>query len=126
MKRELAGQPATPRLPITPPILRRIRARWDQSMEWDYIMLWAAMCLCFFGFLRAGKAVAPDNSDFDPTQHLTYADIAVDNASKPTYLQVTIKQSKTDPFRLGVKVIVGRMGNDLCPVVAILSYWGKP
>ena len=62
-------------------------------MEWDHIMLWAAMCLCFFGFLRAGEVVAPDNSDFDPTQHLTYGDIAVDNASKPTYLQVTIKQS---------------------------------
>ena len=28
--------------------------------------------LMFFGFLRAGEAVAPDNSDFDPTQHLTY------------------------------------------------------
>ena len=31
--------------------------------------------LMFFGFLRAGEAVAPDNSDFDPTQHLTYADL---------------------------------------------------
>ena len=82
MKRELAGKP---RLPITPPILRRIHTRWDQSMEWDHIMLWAAMCLCFFSFLCAGEAVAPDNSDFE---HLTYADIAVDNASKSTYLQV--------------------------------------
>ena len=85
-------------------------------------MLWAAMCLCFFGFLCVGEAVAPDNSDFDPTQHLTYADIAVDNGSKPTYLQVNIKQSKTDPFRLGVNIIVGRTGNELRPVVAILSY----
>ena len=47
MKRELAGQPAKPRLPITPAILRRICARWDHSKEWDHIMLWAAMCLCF-------------------------------------------------------------------------------
>ena len=85
-------------------------------------MLWAAMCLCFFGFLRAGEAVAPDNTEFDPTQHLTYADIVVDSVSKPTYLQINIKQSKTDPFRLGVKVIVGRMGNELCPVAAVLSY----
>ena len=46
----------------------------------------------------------------------------MDNASKPTYLQVNIKQSKTDPFRLGIKIIVGRTGNELCPVAAILSY----
>ena len=82
----------------------------------------AAMYLCFFGFLRAGEAVAPDNSEFDPTQHLTYADIAADSVSKPTYLQINIKQSKTDPFRLGVKVIGGRTGNKLCPVAAVLSY----
>ena len=39
-------------------------------------MLWAMMYLCLFGFLQAGKAVAPD-SNFDPSQHLTYTDIAV-------------------------------------------------
>ena len=95
----------------------------------DGIRAWNGITLCFgqpcayvFRLLRAGEAVAPDNSDFDPTQHLTYADIAVDNASKPIYLQVNIKQSKTDPFRLGVKIIVGRAGNELCPVAAILSY----
>ena len=45
-------------------------------------MLWAAMCLCFFGFLRAGKAVAPE-TNFDASQHLTYADIAVDDLVDP-------------------------------------------
>ena len=78
--------------------------------------------LMFFGFLRAGEAVTPDNAEFDLTQHLTYADIAVDSVSKPTYLQIKIKQSKTDPFRLSVKVIVGRTGNELYPVAAVLSY----
>ena len=71
-------------------------------------MLLAAMCLCFFGFLHAGEAVAPDYSDFNPTQNLTYVDIAIDNMSKPTYLQVNKKQSKTGPFGLDVKVIVER------------------
>ena len=83
-------------------------------------MLWAAMCLCFFGLLRAGKAVAPE-TNFDASQHLTYADI-LDDVAHPKQLQVNIKQSKTDPFRLGVKVWIGRTGGDLCPVVAILSY----
>ena len=85
INRELAGRPAKSRLPITPAILRSIRAGWDHSKEWDHMILWAAMCLCFFDFLHAGEAVAPDNSEFDPTQHLTYADIAVDSMPKPNY-----------------------------------------
>ena len=68
MKRLQASLPTRPRLPITPDILWKIRARWDRSQEWDHIMLWATMCLCFFGFLRSGEAVAPDTG-FDPSQH---------------------------------------------------------
>lgn len=121
MKRMQAGLPSKPRLPITPAILRRIRAEWEHSKEWDHIMLWAMMCLCFFGFLRAGEAVAPE-ANFDPSQHLTYSDIAVDDIANPTLLQVNIKQSKTDPFRVGVKIWMGRTGGDLCPVAAVLAY----
>ena len=72
-------------------------------------MLWAAMCLCFFGFLRVGEAVAPERN-FDASQHLTYTDIAVDDLADPKQLQVNIKHSKTDPFRLRVKVWIGRTG----------------
>ena len=39
-----------------------------------------------------------------------------------SFLRVTIKQSKTDPFRKGVDIFVGRTGTDICPVAAILSY----
>ena len=98
-----AGIPSKPRLPITPAILHRIRVGWNNSKKWDHIMLWAVMCLCFFRFLRAGEGVAP-KTNFDASQHLTYADIAVDNLADPKQLQVNIKQTKTDPFRLGVKV----------------------
>ena len=65
-----------------------------------------------FGFLRAGEAVAPEKN-FDVSQHLTYADIAVDDLADPKQLQLNIKQSKTDPFSLGVKVWIGRTGGDL-------------
>ena len=75
----------------------------------------------FFGFLRAGETVAPETK-FDASQHVTYADIAVDDLADSKQLQVNIKQSKTDPFRLGVKIWIGRTGDDLCPVAAILSY----
>ena len=34
----------------------------------------------------------------------------------PAVVQVRIKASKTDPFRKGVTVYLGRTDNDLCPV----------
>ena len=84
-------------------------------------MLWATMCLCFFGFFRFGEAVAPD-TDFDLSQHLSLQDVAMDNVQHPSYVQVRIKQSKTVPFRVGVKVVVGCTGDGLCLVVALLAY----
>ena len=40
----------------------------------------------------------------------------------PKHLQVNIKQSKTDPFRMGVKVWIGRTEGDLCQVAAFFAY----
>ena len=37
-------------------------------------------------------------------------------------MRVRIKQSKTDPFRKGVDLFLGRTGSDICPVAALLSY----
>ena len=37
------------RLPITPPLLRRIKVVWEEDKaQGDKPMLWAACCLCFF------------------------------------------------------------------------------
>ena len=54
--------------------------------------------------------------------HLSFTDIAVDDPVNPTFIRVTIKQSKTDPFRQGVQLFLGRTRTDLCPVAAMLSY----
>ena len=126
LKRDQAGQPKKTRLPITPTILKKIKQKWQvHGTEWDYIMLWAAVCLCFFGFLRSGEVVVPSDSGLDASRHLTFADIAVDNKDNPSDLTVTIKQSKTDPFRKGVDIIIGRTSGPLCPVAAILAYMAK-
>ena len=37
-------------------------------------------------------------------------------------IKITIKQSKTDPFRKGVSIFLGKTGVDLYPVSAMLRY----
>ena len=74
------------------------------SQNRDSKILWAASCLCFFGFLRSGEVLAPSESHFDPGANLCFDDIWVDCLSHPTYMQVILKASKTDPFRLGTSV----------------------
>ena len=56
------------------------------------------------------------DSAFDASQHLSFADISIDNTTQPSFIKVRIKQSKTDPFRDGVDVIIGHTGRNLCPV----------
>ena len=59
------------------------------------------------------------------TQRHTYislSDIALDSKHIPSVIQVTIKQSKTDPFRQGVQLCLGKTHEEICPVNAILPY----
>ena len=63
----------------------------------------------------------PSDDAFDPSVHLGVGDIAVDDPSHPSMFIVTVKQSKTDPFRKGVNLFVGRATTSLCPVAAMLA-----
>ena len=111
------------RLPITPPLLKLMKGVWSTSaVSHDTKMTWTACCLVFFGFLWAGEMTTLDDGSYDPSVHLGFGDIVVDNPRCPSFLRVTIKQSKTDPFRKGVDIFVGRTGTHICPVAAILSY----
>lgn len=111
------------RLPITPTVLLKIRAVWERQREdFNHIMLWAACCTCFFGFMPAGEMTIPSQIGFDPSVHLTFEDVSVDNICKPSMLCLRLKASKTDPFRKGVNIVLGRTYNNLCPIEALLAY----
>ena len=123
--KKLAKKGKKPRLPISPEILHSLRSYWERLQPGDDFnikMLWAAACMCFFGFLRSGEIVVPSAREFDPEVHLAQGDVLVSDPANPSYIEVRIKASKTDPFRLGVSVYLGRTGSLLCPVAAILSY----
>ena len=125
VKREeaLKGGSGRERLPMTPPILSLMKGVWKkESRQQDTIMLWAAVCLGFFGFLRSGEMTVPSDTGYNPAVHLSRCDIAVNDVMKPTVIRVTLKQSKTDLFKKGVYLFLGRTATDLCPVTAMLSY----
>ena len=74
-----------------------------QPTSHNNLIIWAASCLAFFGFLHSSELTVPSQDTYDPSIHLSVNDVAVDSRSSPTMIQVTIKQSKTDPFCQGVK-----------------------
>ena len=120
------GRAPRPRLPITPGILRKMKGVWDEEgRSWNSCMLWAASALNFFSFCRSGELTVPSEKSYDPTAHLSYSDIAVDSRDNPSIIAIHLKKSKTDPFRQGVRITVGRTKDKLCPVTALLSYLAK-
>lgn len=49
--------------PITPPLLLAMRSFWERDKHnVDNIMLRAACCTCFFGFLRSGEITVRSQS----------------------------------------------------------------
>ena len=60
----------------------------------------------------------PVSSHYDPATHLSYGDVCLDNAINSQFLKVTIK---TDPFRGGVQIYLGRSESNLCPVAVTLT-----
>ena len=73
-------------------------------------------------FLRSGEICVPSLNGYDAGAHLSHGDIAVDSQNNPALLAVTIKASKTDPFRKGMQIFIGRTGCECCPLAAILPF----
>ena len=121
-------QPLTTRrqpwLPITPEILQLLFNAWSQwplERRYDALMLWAAVCTGFFGFIRAGEFTCPSRQAYNPRM-LGPQDVSVDSHLNPSIVYVRLRHSKNDPFGAGVTVCLGRTGQAICPVMALLGY----
>ena len=87
----------------------------------DSIMFWAAITLAFFGFMRLGELTC--NSKFNTDTHLMPEDVKFSNENQPTpAMFIKIKESKTDPFRVGHTIVIGGTNTPLCPVLAMKKY----
>ena len=79
------------------------------------------MTLAFFGFLRLGELAC--NSKFSPEAHLSQEDVIfLPSRQNPDHLSVRIKISKTDLFRSGQTILIGKTHHPVCPVQAMKAY----
>ena len=53
---------------------------------------------------------------------MTVSDLQADSLVNPTCFKVRIKCSKTDPFRAGCDIYLGRGVDSVCPIVALGNY----
>ena len=68
---------------------------------------------------KRSRTVQPLSSD------LTFQDVAIDTMTNPQIIRITLKTSKTDPFREGADIHIQRTNNNLCPVAALLAWLVK-
>ena len=118
IKRHQGSNPPQ-RQPVTADLMGVLHQLLDLSNP-DNVMPWAACCLGFFGFLRAGEFTT--NSSFDPLVDLTPADLQVDSSTNPQSFRVFINCAKTDPFRHGCFIFLGHGSAPLCPVLVLTNY----
>ena len=109
------GSSSAVRLPITDSLMIVIFKSLDLQLH-DHCMFWAACNLAYFGFLRSAELSVPSLAAFSPSIHLAVSDVAVDSLTSPSCLRLTIKASKTDPFRKGCSVHIGRGSGPLCAI----------
>jgi len=108
-----AGKSKHSHLPITPSILKQ-----QDHSSYNQSRLWAAVVIAF-SFCHSGEVTIPHEGAYDPDTHLSFSDVAVNNAKVSSVISILIKQIKTNQ---GTRVVIGKKGDDLCPVSALLAY----
>ena len=116
------------RQPITFPIMAHLQSVFVKHPSTYFnVMIWAACCTAYFGLLRFSEFTtsSPHHINFS-----LLSDVAVDNRAAPQVVRITLKQSKTDQFRQGAYVHLGKTSHQVCPVEALVHYLarkgGKP
>ena len=121
IKREQGVSTSDTQHPITADVLARLFEGIENSSwsDWDKDMFQATMSLAFHGFLRSNEFVSPTQTTWNPAINLSPKDIKVSDSQ----LLVTIKSSKTDPFRKGQQIALGASHTKVCPIRSMRRYW---
>jgi len=115
-------------LPVTDDIMMVILCALDLSLP-DHCMFWAAcihVCmLAHFCFLRSAEFIVPNLASFSPSISLGLPDVVVDSNFSPSCLRLCLKATKTDPFRKGCFLHIGRGEYPLYAILSVLAYLNR-
>ena len=116
--KRLQGTDKLQKRPITRQLMGRILSYLPSLVKDNYtvVLLKAVLTCSFMGFLRCGEFCVKQT--YDPNINLSLEDLIF----YPDRASLTLKQSKTDPFRKGVTINLYATKNDLCPRSALLAY----
>lgn len=84
------------RLPITVQVLERIVQYLDAIRNPERPVLQAVATMAFFGFFRLGELLPVSAKSFNGHTDLSWGDVAVNNHTNPSMVQVHLKKSKYD------------------------------
>ena len=110
------------RLPITTSHLRLMfhRLEFLQYGSFQKVMFKAVITLAFFGLLRVSEYTSNARYSFNQNTTLLRSDISFNNNFSIMF--ITVKASKTDPFRSGCVIRIAAVEDPICPVKAMRAY----
>ena len=105
--KRMLSRPINKKEPITTDILLKLVNFYKKSCTLPNLRTCAMCLLGFSGFLR-----------FSELSNIRFSDLIWHD----NYLEIKIRQSKTDIYRRGNSIIIGKTGNDLCPLFWLRKY----
>ena len=119
--RRVHAKPKRPRIPLTASMLHKVGMMLSGPGvigQHEDTMLWAALCVGFFGALRCAEFTEGN---------LSLGDISFmqDKKLNKHFVSLTLKSSKTDPYRQGCNIFLFATGQLLCPYEALVKYFSS-
>ena len=115
------------RRPITPDILRLLKARLCSAEmgNKDKKLVWAVCSILFHGAFRIHEILTKAEGRFNPDYCLLGSDVVVKETQEGERLQLKIKAPKEDKSGASIIVDVFATGSDICPVSAYRRWRNK-
>ena len=96
--------------------------RWPcPPVSWEGVLIWAACCMGFFGFLHSGELTCPSSSAYKENT-VSWSCVYGLGLRNVSIVTAHLRRSKTDTFGVGAMVCLGRVDGPICPVSALLGY----